>query len=112
MNGRLAIADGIVDLDGHCALRDSGEVALTRLDVAFLRCLAHHAPEPVPRTTLLAEVWKLAPNTRTEAVEQEVRRLRAKIETNPRRPQHLKSVYGAGYQWVPYAGDDAADPVE
>lgn len=100
MAREMPIIDGVIDLDAARAHREGSEIHLTRLDVALLRCLADRAPEPVSRTELLVEVWELDPRTNTAAVEQEVRRLRTKIEADPRRPRHLQSVYGAGYRWV------------
>ena len=101
MHHEMPITDGVIDLDAARARRVGSEVQLTRLDVALLRCLVERAPEPVSRAELLVEVWELDPRTRTSAVEQEVRRLRTKIEADPRRPRHLQSVYGEGDPWGP-----------
>ena len=46
-------------------------------------------------------VWGYATAVDTGTVTVHVRRLREKIETDPKRPRHLETVWGVGYRLDP-----------
>ena len=46
-------------------------------------------------------VWGYAAALDTGTVTVHVRRLRSKIELDPKSPQHLETVWGVGYRFVP-----------
>jgi DNA-binding response OmpR family regulator len=46
-------------------------------------------------------VWGYSSAVDTGTVTVHVRRLRAKIESDPSRPKHLQTVWGVGYRLVP-----------
>src|SRR5216684_2773233 len=56
---------------------------------------------PVPRKAILEQVWGLRDDTDTRAIDNFVVRLRRYIEDDPTSPQHLITVRGLGYQFVP-----------
>lgn len=76
----------------HVAARQldlsSKVVALTEKEVAILLHLSQ-AHAPVPRDTLLHEVWGYHPDATTHTLETHIYRLRQKIEADPDRPQLL-----------------------
>ncbi len=76
-------------------------VDLSSTERALLVCLLAAEGRPVPRDTLLREVWGYAPGARTRTVEVTVRRLRTKIEDDPSTPRTLRNLRGLGYQLVP-----------
>jgi DNA-binding response OmpR family regulator len=69
-----------------------GPVALTRLEFLLLRQLMDH-PGPVPKERLLASVWGLEFDPRSNVVDVCVRRLRSKLGFDL-----IRTVHGAGYQ--------------
>jgi len=75
-------------------LRRGGEVvALTGREREILGKLAASAGRPVPRERLLPPGSTDNPRT----VDVQINRLRRKIEADPARPEHLKTVRGEGY---------------
>ncbi len=75
-------------------LRRNGEVvALTGREREILGKLAASAGRPVPRARLLPPGSTDNPRT----VDVQINRLRRKIEVDPARPQHLRTVRGEGY---------------
>jgi len=93
----IALRNCLLDLDRHAYVRDGEQGVLSANEVALLRCLLAHPGETVSRQELqVALGWK--PGVRTRAVDNAVRRLRAKLEDDPQNPEHLVSVYGAGYR--------------
>ena len=77
-----------------------------RLSTMEAECLAFLAARPgevVQRATLQTEVWGYSPSVRTRAIDATVRRLRQRVEREPRRPEHLLTVHGVGYRFEPGA---------
>jgi DNA-binding response OmpR family regulator len=77
------------------------EAALTRREFDLLLFLARNPGQVFSRDQLMDLVWQYAFYTDTSTVTVHVRRLRAKIETDPGRPEHLQTVWGVGYRFQP-----------
>ena len=53
------------------------------------------------REVLLTEVWGYNFYPTTRAVDNQILKLRQKLEPDPANPKHLLTIYGAGYKFVP-----------
>lgn len=73
-----------------------GMVRLSRTEYDLLAHLVRHRGQPVPRTELLREVWRYAPETSSRTVDQHVAQLRRKLDQAAR---HIVTVHGRGYQF-------------
>ncbi|MDZ7674106.1 MAG: EAL domain-containing protein [Acidimicrobiales bacterium] len=72
---------------------------LTGKEFDLLAFLAARPGHVFSRTELLRAVWQSTPDWQQAAtVTEHIRRLRAKIETDPRHPQILRTVRGSGYR--------------
>ena len=80
---------------------DGGAVELTAREFDLLLFLASHAGQVFSRDQLLDQVWDWAYASDGGTVTVHVRRLRQKIEAEPERPRHVKTVWGAGYKFEP-----------
>jgi len=89
--GRLA-----VDLDSHEVRLAGRPISLTSLEFDLLSFLMLHPNRVFRREQLLAQVWGYTFGD-TSTVTVHVRRLREKIEAEPSRPVHIKTVWGVGY---------------
>lgn len=71
----------------------------TRREVAILSYL-HQQNKPVSRDELLKEVWgyKSTDHIDTRTVDIHIGKIRKKIESDPKSPQHLVTLRGEGYQ--------------
>ena len=74
---------------------------LSKTEQKLLRVLVENRGRTVPRSVLAEKVWPdgaevVEPN----ALSVTVKRLRAKLEADPAKPQYLKTVYGLGYTWA------------
>ncbi len=76
------------------------KVRLTEKETAILKYLLRAGQKPVPRDTLLAEVWGYNAGVSTHTLETHVYRLRQKIERNPGAAQLLLTEPG-GYRLQP-----------
>jgi DNA-binding response OmpR family regulator len=100
-SARLGFGD--VDLDGASRIATKGgePVVLTVKEFDLLWFLASHPRHVFSRDQLMSRVWDHATAVDTGTVTVHVRRLREKIEDDPARPAHLKTVWGAGYRLDP-----------
>jgi DNA-binding response OmpR family regulator len=73
---------------------------LTLMEANLLRFLIQREGKPVPRKSMLEEVWGLHEDTDTRAIDNFIVRLRRYIEVDPSKPRHLLTVRGVGYRFV------------
>ena len=80
--------------------RDNAEITFTRREIDVLSYLAQNQDRPVSRDELLIKVWGYAKNLdiETRTVDIHIAKLRRKIEINPKEPENLITVRGAGYR--------------
>ncbi len=76
------------------------KIRLTEKETAILRYLYRAGKTPVPRETLLQEVWGYNSGVTTHTLETHIYRLRQKIEPDPSNPTLLATQAG-GYKLVP-----------
>ena len=73
---------------------------LTLMEANLLRFLIKREGKPVPRKTMLEEVWGLHEDTDTRAIDNFIVRLRRYVEDDPTKPRHLLTVRGVGYRFL------------
>lgn len=77
------------------------EIQLTQLEFDLLLFLARHPGQVFSRDQLMEAVWQYSFYTDSSTVTVHIRRLRAKIETDPAQPRRLQTVWGVGYRFQP-----------
>lgn len=82
------------------ATRDGQEIVLTTLEFKLLRYMIEHAGLVMSREALLTEVWGYNAYPTTRTVDNQILKLRQKLEEDPANPRHLLTVYGSGYKFV------------
>ena len=76
-------------------------VVLTSLDFKVLKFFMHHPHRVVSRDEILEAVWGYHCYPVTRTIDNRIHRLRQRLEPNPERPIRFRTVYGAGYKFVP-----------
>jgi len=96
--GVLRDGDLVVDVSAHEATRGGQPLGLTLREYDLLVFLLQHPREAFSREELLKRVWgwEYADHS---TVTVHVRRLREKVEPDPRRPSRVVTVFGIGYRW-------------
>ena len=94
-------ADCEVDFKKMTVRRCGRSVVLTAHEFKLLKFFTENAERVLTRDVLLNEVWgyNFYPTTRT--VDNQILKLRQKLEPDPANPKHLLTIYGAGYKFVP-----------
>ncbi len=88
-----------VDLAAHETLVDGEPVALTAREFELLTLFVEHPRQVLTREQIFERVWGLWGDR--SAVTIYVRKLRDKLEVDPRRPRLLVTVWGVGYRFDP-----------
>jgi DNA-binding response OmpR family regulator len=99
----LKFGDVEVDFRRYVARRRGKPVGMTRKEFATLRLLGARAGEVVTREELLNEVWGYEAYPVSRTVDNHIAGLRAKLEADPARPIHIRTVHGVGYKFVHHA---------
>lgn len=98
----ISLGDLEIDTQNLCGNRGTAAITFTRREMDVLMYLAQHSDRPVSRDELLIKVWGYARNLdiETRTVDIHIAKLRRKIEADPKQPQNLITVRGAGYRLV------------
>ena len=75
------------------------QVPTTTREFRLLEYLATHRGRVLTRDQLLDAVWKETPFVTPRSIDVYIRRLREKIEPDPRHPRYLKTLRGIGYRF-------------
>lgn len=94
LSGSVTMGDFDFDLERLELRGPDGMVHLTSSEAALLKTLAIHAGSILSRQEL-ARQSAMTGNDRT--VDVQVTRLRRKLETDPKEPRYLQTVWGEGY---------------
>ena len=94
--GSLTISPGLRRVE-----REGVPLELTTKEFDLLHFLASHPRQVFTRQHLLDRVWDSSYYGDSGTVTVHIRRLREKIETDPARPRHVKTVWGVGYKFEP-----------
>jgi|ERR1700730_6179836 len=97
----VAFGDVTVNFSAMEALRKSEPVILTTREFKTLRYFIQNARRVISRDELLNEVWGYENYPCTRTVDNHILRLRQKLERDPSRPVHFRTVHGAGYKFLP-----------
>jgi DNA-binding response OmpR family regulator len=81
--------------------RDGMPLEVTAKEFDLLYYLASHPRQVFSRQQLLDHVWDYSYFGDAGTVTVHVRRLREKVELDPARPRHVKTVWGVGYKFEP-----------
>jgi DNA-binding response OmpR family regulator len=77
-------------------LADGATMSLTSLESRLLECLMLNAGHILTTDDLISDVWG-ASGGNSEMLRQLIRRLRAKIESDPAKPYYIQNLPGLGY---------------
>jgi DNA-binding response OmpR family regulator len=97
------LAFGDLEIDGSAReVRKAGALLkLTAKEFDLLWFMASNPRHVFSRDQLMDRVWGYEAAFDTGTVTVHVRRVREKIERDPARPEHLETVWGVGYRFVP-----------
>ena len=90
-----------IDFKSMNARRGGSSVILTAHEYKLLKFFTENLERVLTREVLLNEVWGYHSYPTTRTVDNQMLKLRQKLESDPANPKHLLTIYGAGYKFVP-----------
>jgi DNA-binding response OmpR family regulator len=96
----ITFGDVQVDFARMRATKNGRQVVLTAHEFKLLRFFLENPERVLSREELLIEVWGYNSYPTTRTVDNQILKLRQKLEENPANPVHFCTVHGAGYRFV------------
>ena len=98
-SGILEVGPVRMDVDRHLVTVAGVPVQLPLKEFDLLELLLRNAGRVLTRSQLIDRVWGADYVGDTKTLDVHVKRVRAKVEPDPRAPQHLVTVRGLGYKF-------------
>jgi DNA-binding response OmpR family regulator len=97
----FAFGDVIVNFSSVEVFRKGQPVVLTSLEFKALKYFIQNPRRAISRDELLNHVWGYENYPCTRTIDNHILRLRQKLEPDPSRPVHFRTVHGTGYKFLP-----------
>jgi DNA-binding response OmpR family regulator len=101
LDDSLHVGSLVIHTQLRTVLRDGAPLELTAKEFDLLHFLASHPNQVFTRQQLLDRLWDIGYFGDASTVTVHIRRLREKVELDPGRPRHVKTVWGVGYKFEP-----------
>jgi len=101
--GRLEIADVVVDVPRHRVTRAGEDIELTPKEFQIFEFLVRHAGQVVSRTMIIERVWGYGFDPYSNLIDVHMNRLRRKVDRDPA-TRLIHTLKGVGYILEPRAG--------
>lgn len=88
-----------IDTKKKSVTLDDQYVALTRIEYEILVLLASHPGTVFSIEEIFETIWHEKSNNSSNTIMVHIRKLREKVERQPRTPRHIKTVWGIGYKF-------------
>ncbi len=97
---QLQFTDLSINTQTREVIKHQQQLELTAKEFDLLLYFASHPGQVFNRMQLLDKVWGYGHEGYEHTVNSHINRLRGKLETDPRTPQFIKTVWGVGYQFI------------
>jgi DNA-binding response OmpR family regulator len=97
---KIRVIDLEIDRQRRSVMQRDKPIELTVREFELLYHFAKHPGRVYSRLQLLDSVWGYGHDGYEHTVNSHINRLRAKIETDPARPQYILTVWGVGYKFA------------
>jgi len=97
--GIVHVGEMALDLTKRSVTVGGQLVSLTPTEFDLLSVMARNPGRPFTRAQLMDLVYDVAYTGYDRAIDSHIKNLRSKIETDPRQPRYVLTVYGVGYKF-------------
>jgi DNA-binding response OmpR family regulator len=101
MNRMFAFADVTVDFLRMEVRRNGKAVVLGKKAFDILKFMIANRERVIRRQEFLEKIWNYHHGLSTRAVDQQIVRLRQKLENDPAKPAHFRTIHSVGYRFMP-----------
>lgn len=99
--GELTAGAIVLDAVAHEVRRDGAAIPMRPKEFDLLEYLMRHPGQALSREQILEAVWGYSYPGETRTVDVHIRWLREKLEREPAQPEHITTVRGLGYKFIP-----------
>lgn len=96
---KLELGPFVIDLYSQKVMKNSMEIDVTPKEYLLMKIFLENPNKAFTRDELLDLVWGENYFGDAKIIDVNIRRLRAKIEEQPSRPDYIETVWGIGYRW-------------
>jgi len=94
----IEIGDMRINIATHEVIVNNEKVKLTPREFSILELLARNQGMVMSAEQIYEKVWKEEAIQSENTVMVHIRKIRERVESNPRNPQYIKTVWGVGYK--------------
>ena len=96
-----SLTDGPFTLDIYSKtfFKNEQEIDVTPTEFTIIEYFIKNKGKAMTRDEIMKETWGDNYSNDTKIVDVNIRRIRAKIEENPAKPEYIETVWGTGYRW-------------
>lgn len=95
----ITMRDIKIDTLARTVYKQGKEISLTALEYRLLLTFANHYGQTLTRDQLLEHIWDVAGNfVNDNTLTVYIKRLREKLEDDPKNPQLIQTIRGVGYK--------------
>lgn len=91
----------MLNLKSRTITKNSVPLDLTQVEFQIMELFMKNPEVALERSQILTAVWGEDYFGDVKIVDVNIRRLRMKVEDEPSNPQHVTTVWGFGYKWMP-----------
>jgi DNA-binding response OmpR family regulator len=99
-NSRVTFGNITADFSGMEVFKNGSPVVLTAHEIKLLKYFVDHGERVITREELLNDVWGYTSYPTTRTVDNQIMKLRQKLEVDPAKPIHFRTMHGIGYKFV------------
>jgi len=92
--------DVVVNFQSMELLKSGRTVPITPQEFRVLKFFVHNQGRVVSDSELFSEVWDNRTHPTSGTIKTHILRLRQKLEKDPKKPRHFRTVHRAGYKFV------------
>ncbi len=96
----LHVQDIEIDLTAHRVTRHGDQLDFTPTEFNLLVAMANQPGRVFTRLQLLESTQGIAYEGYERTIDAHIKNIRAKLETDPKKPQYIETVFGVGYRFV------------
>jgi DNA-binding response OmpR family regulator len=97
----FSFADVTVDVPKMEVRRGGKPVLLRKREFDMLKFMIVNQQRVIPRREFLEKIWDYRDGVSIRAVDQQMLKIRQKLENDPAAPLHFRTVHSIGYKFVP-----------
>ena len=96
---KLELGPFVIDLYSQKVLKNNVEIDVTPKEYLLMKIFLESPNKAFSRDDLLDLVWGKNYFGDAKIIDVNIRRLRAKIEDKPSKPDYIETIWGIGYRW-------------